>query len=285
MSDTHATAVTSLLPARGRFASFALGALFVVGLYLLVAFLSWETEASLGNPSLITGYSLLCIMAVLASFNLRKRLSMLPLMRARWWTVAHICGGILVLGVFWLHTGTIWPQGLYEQALALAFYLVSLSGLAGVALQRLQPSRLTQTSTEIIYERIPNELALLRLRAEELVLKCTKTTGHDTLARYYTESLQWYFCAPRFVASNLRGSQRAEFWLEQRFATVLRYLNKDEGVYLEQLRALAEEKVDIDVHYAGQQVLRAWVFVHVPAATAVLTLAVWHLLLVHIYAL
>ena len=275
----------TLLRVRSRWQNYIVGALLVAGGYFAVAIPTWESEASLGPAHLISGYSLLGIMLFLAAFNLRKRLPMLPLIRMRWWTFVHICAGAVALAVYWLHTASLWPTGLYEQILALLVYVVCVSGLVGVLLQRLHPGRLTQTSVEIIFERIPAEVASIREQAETLVLECTRHTGHETLARYYLEALQWFFFRPRFVASYIRGSQSAEFWLEQRFATVRRYLNQEEQAYLAQLERLAELKTALDAHYAGQLLLRSWLLVHVPGVAALLTLAIWHVLLVHIYAL
>jgi hypothetical protein len=280
----HTTALGNLLRDRTQWVIYLIGASIVAIAYAAIAIPAWHRAATLGDPREITGYSMLGIMLFLAAFNLRKRIPMLPLIRTRWWTFAHICGGILALAVFWLHIERIWPNGTYEQCLAALFYLTSLSGLFGLLVQRLQPSRLTQTGLEVIFERIPNEIARLRNEAETLAVECTRKTRHATLARYFVESLQWYFGAPRFVASYIRGSQTAKFWLEQRFATVRRYLNDDEQQYLLQLEALAEEKSAIDAHYAGQLLLRSWLLVHVPCVAAVLALALWHAILVHIYA-
>ncbi|MEM7504673.1 MAG: hypothetical protein AAF417_21745 [Pseudomonadota bacterium] len=285
MSEGHVSTLRNLLRGRSRWTNITSGLLLIVAGYAAIAIPTWNSSETLGQPHLISGYSLLGLMVALALFNVRKRLPMLPLIKTRWWTFVHVCGGLLAVAAFWLHTSSLWPKGLYEQLLAAAFYLTALSGIVGVLLQRLQPSRLTQAGAEVIYERIPNELAQLRRQAEDTALQCARDTGHETLARYFVESLQWYFCAPRFVASYIRGAGTAEFWLEQHFATVRRYLNDEERRYLARIEALAEQKSAIDSHYAGQLMLRGWLMVHVPCVAAVLLLSGWHVLLVHIYAL
>lgn len=285
MSDGHVSTLRNLLRGRSRWTNVTAGLLLVIAGYAAIAIPTWESSETLGQPQLISGYSLLGLMLALALFNVRKRLPMLPLIKTRWWTFAHVCGGFLALAAFWLHSSSLWPKGLYEQMLAAAFYLTAASGIVGVVLQRLQPSRLTQTGAEVIYERIPNELASLRRQAEDTALQCARDTGHETLARYFVETLQWYFCAPRFIASYIRGSRTAEFWLEQQFATVRRYLNDEERRYLARIEDLAEQKAAIDSHYAGQLMLRSWLIVHVPCVAAVLILSGWHVLLVHVYAI
>ena len=72
-----------------------------------------------------TGWILFSVMVFLAAFNTRKKLAMLPLGSARVWLHAHMAGGLLALALFWLHTGSVWPHGLYLKALAACFYLVS----------------------------------------------------------------------------------------------------------------------------------------------------------------
>ena len=66
-------------------------------------------------------------MVFLAAFNLRKRISMLPLIKAHWWTTVHVVGGVLGGALYFLHTGELWPGGIYERGLALMFYLVMIS--------------------------------------------------------------------------------------------------------------------------------------------------------------
>ena len=50
------------------------------------------------------------------------------------------------------------------------------------------------------------------------------------------------------------------------------------------LQTLAETKNKIDIHYALQTVMKRWLLIHVPLTVAVLMLVVWHVLLVHAYA-
>ena len=99
---------------------------------MLIAFLiPWlwarHTHARLGNPAVVTGWWLFALLLFLCLFNARKRLAMLPLGRAAVWLRWHVAGGFLTLALYWLHTGSAWPRGLYEQLLAAAFYAVNVS--------------------------------------------------------------------------------------------------------------------------------------------------------------
>ena len=259
--------------------------LAAIGLLALLATHAHRTHLALGAPATATGWSLLALLVALAAFNTRKRLSMLPLGSASTWLRLHVVGGILAVPLFWLHAGISWPTGLYEQALALLFYGISLNGLLGYCLQRLYPGRLTRTGLEIIYERIPGEIAQLRERAEAVILDCTKETASDTLATHYVQNLQWFFARPRFALSHTFGGQRGQHWIQLQCTTVQRYLSSTERGYLSQLAELAELKNKIDLHYALQGIMKGWLLIHIPLAVALMVLTVWHVLLVHVYLL
>ena len=111
-------------------------------------------ETSLQRSEFVTGYALFGLILLLAMFNARKKLPMLPLIRSAYWLAAHVVWGIAAISLFFIHTGSIWPTGAYEQALAIVFYLVSLSGIFGYVVQRIYPRRLVQTDLEIIFERL-----------------------------------------------------------------------------------------------------------------------------------
>lgn len=254
----------------------------------LVALLGLQvrrSEAALGQPTAITGYLLLAIMLALAFFNMRKRLSMIPMGRASTWLLFHGLAGVLAIAVYWLHTATLWPLGLYEQVIAVLFYLVTLTGILGYIMQRIYPARLTHTGLEVVYERIPAELARLRTRAEEIVVASTAETTSDTLARHYFESFSWYFRRPRFTVSYLFGGNRGMHWVRHQRITVGRYLSESERPFLDELTELSYTKTRLDMHYAMQSAMKAWLLLHVPLSAALVLLSLWHMILVQVYAL
>ena len=259
-------------------------ALGVAG-WLVVALIALRAERSLHQGAVVTGYVLFAMMLALGLFNLKKRLVALPFGTARAWMSAHLIIGTVSVPLYLQHTGTLWPGGYYERAIALAFYIVMLSGAAGYVLQRLLPRRLAHLDMEVIYERIPGEIFALRERVEGLVLKGVQDAGSDTLGRYYLESLQWFFRRPRFFLSHLFGSGRAPRWVRGHVSALRRYLNETERGVLDQVEQLAFRKNQLDAHFALQSVLKLWLFVHIPAAVLLLALALWHLLVVNIYAL
>lgn len=259
--------------------------LAIVVLFALAAVQARIIDLKTHDPAVISGYYLIGLIVLLGAFNLRKKLAMVPLGSAATWLRLHVAGGVLALVLFWLHTGTIWPSGLYEQLLALAFYLVSLSGIVGFILQRIYPRRLTETGVEVIYERIPAEIAAIRDRAEAIVLACTDETGSDTVARHYLETFHWFFRRPRNFLSHAFGGQRGRHWIRTQLANLERYLNEGEQAHLDKLGKLAYDKNRVDLHYAAQSVMKRWLLIHLPLSVLMLALAVWHFALVHVHAI
>jgi hypothetical protein len=270
---------------KGRIGLYLLCWLAAVAAFGVVAMQYVRIDNALGDTSLLTGYVLYCTLVFLALFNMRKRLSMLPVGRAAVWFAFHLVFGVLAMAFFWLHTGTFWSIGLYEQVLMVLFYGTCLTGIAGYVLQRIIPARLIQTEYEVIYERIPSEIAEIRSEAESLILRCTDVSGADTLARHYVETVDWFFRRPRFFLSHVFGLQSGEHWLHQNVGIVRRYLSEAELPFLDRLYALGVRKNRIDEHYALQGLMKRWLLIHLPFSTALIVLATWHLVIVHVYAI
>lgn len=259
---------------------------WLAAIVVLVGLAYWRKSAhrTLGDTDFVTGYVLLGAVLVLALYSARKKLPMVPLGRASTWLTLHVVVGLGSMALYWLHTWTLWPLGLTDRILAALFLLVCASGVAGYGLQLLIPGRLTRGGSEIIYERIPAEIARLREAAERAVLTAAEASGHDTLGRYYVQTLAWYFARPRFVANHIFAGGRARFWLRRRLDTVAQLLGPAERPQLDRLAELAWAKTAVDVQYALQTLLKGWTVIHVPLAAAMLAFAAWHVILVHVYA-
>ena len=74
-------------------------------------------------------------------------------------------------------------------------------------------------------------------------------------------------------------------WVRQQDANVRRYLNDAEAEFLDKMTELAMLKNGIDLHYALQSIMKRWLLIHLPLTAALMTLSVWHLLVVNVYAL
>lgn len=254
----------------------------------LSAIVIWHrsVNASFPGSQFGSGYILMALIVFLALYTGRKRLRMLPVGRASVWLTLHVVGGLLALPLFWIHAGMLWPAGTVGGALAAFFYAVSLSGILGYGLQLWFSQRLTQAGSEIIYERIPAEIARIRGEVEEVIREAAGESGSDTLGQDYLQTLAWYFARPRFFWNSAFGGfgRRAEIWLQRHLDTIGRYLTAAESTQLAHLATLAAKKRRLDVQYAMQSLLKRWTMVHVPLAVVMLTLAMWHLILINVFA-
>ncbi len=265
--------------------------IFGIAAFIVLLIVSQRMDLNLEDSSVVTGYVLIAVMLCVALFNTRKKLTMIPLGKASSWLVFHLVGGVFCIALFWLHTKTIWPKGIYEGFLAGTFYLVSISGILGYLIQRGNSRKLTETGVEVIYERIPLEIKEIRDKAQEHVLECTEKTGSDTLANHYMDTLAWYFQKPRFYWATLFGSLTPlgvgmpRTWLRNKGDPVKRYLTADELAFFERVEKLAELKILIDRHYVYQDLNKKWLLFHVPLSTGLVIMALWHLLLVEVYGI
>jgi hypothetical protein len=255
--------------------------LVITGTFWLVR----RKSLMLEDPSVISGYVALGVMILLMLFNWRKKLSMLPIISARVWLVFHVLFGLLLLGLFWLHTGSVWPTGLYEQIIVALFYLVSVSGIIGYVLSTSIPSRLRHIGNEVIYERIPTEIYNLRESVKDEISLAVKNSGNETLAREYEESLAWFFARPRFFLSHLASTGKPNAWRLRKEQSLKPFLTSDEEIHFARVIELIGYKNQIDAHYANQSLLKSWLFLHLPLAAILLLFVGWHVLLVHLYVI
>ena len=254
-----------------------------VGLAILLFLGTWawtiQIDRSLGISTYASGWILFGVLAFLVLFSGRKKLPFLPLAPASFWFQLHTIGGFLALFLFWLHTDGIGTKGFYGQVLTVLFYITSLSGVLGLFIEKIYPRQLTYTGAEVIYERIPAELAEIREEVESLVVECTEACGSSTLAEHYLETWKWYFQRPRFFFNNVFGSHVSQHWVRQQCMILERFLSQNEREYLDKVHDLAVKKRKIDFHYALQTMLKTWLLVHIPLAGAVMAMVFWHLIL------
>ncbi|PPR11838.1 MAG: hypothetical protein CFH41_00714 [Alphaproteobacteria bacterium MarineAlpha11_Bin1] len=260
-------------------------ALLSAVVFFAVFYWQAQAELELKNPKVISGWSLATAIIFLLIFNVRKRLSAFNLGLARVWFALHVTVGILTIAFFIIHAGTFWPVGLYEQLLALGFWLVSLTGIVGVFITLYFPKRLTNTGIEIIYEKIPEEIFHLRDQVEKTLIACAEECGETTLQEHYSQTLGWYFRRPRFYWSYIIGGNSDKAWLARHLDSVRRYLSGSEEEFLNKIQTLAERKCLVDEHYARQDVMKKWLLLHLPLSILVFVMSLWHIILVYSYSL
>ena len=97
-------------------------------------------DAALYDSTFLTGWTLFISILMLTLFNLRKKLTMVPIGSNASWLQFHIYLGALTVLVFALHVGWRLPDGFIEVSLAILFVVVAGTGIAGVVLSRTSPS-------------------------------------------------------------------------------------------------------------------------------------------------
>ena len=232
----------------------------------------------------ISGYGLLGMCVFLALYNVRKKLTFLPLGRSAMWLQFHIYVGLLTGVVFGVHIGFRIPSGMFEICLALAYLAVFLSGVAGLILSRIIPARLASRGEEVIFERIPVFIRRLREEVEGLVMQCITEADTSAVPTFYVDNLKPFFDRPRHYWSHLVHSTRPLHRILTDLEAQYRYLNDTEQGLVEQIEDRVGTKDDLDYHYAMQRTLKSWLFVHIPLTYSLLVLAVFHVILVHAFA-
>jgi len=137
--------------ARRRFVNVT----FAILAALLVVVSSTVYVTAINQNGFLTGWILFGLVLALSGYRIRKKVSTLPIGRASSWLQAHIYGGLIALFAFFVHVGWRIPDGVFEGMFAAVFLLVALSGVVGIAINRIFARRLTRRGEEVIFERIP----------------------------------------------------------------------------------------------------------------------------------
>ena len=244
----------------------------------------WLAGNALRPADLYTGWLLLGLLLGLAFFNARKKLPFLPLLAASTWLQIHLYAGWLACVVFALHAGLRPPGGRLELVLWLAFLLVALSGIFGLWLSRWLPPRLARSGESLVYERIPRLRHEVEAEVLALVRQAEKETQSTTLADFYLRVLAGYFARRPPLLAPLAGDDARHHRVITELAALRRFLNPRESALADQLGELLEAKRNLDAQWAGQRLLKLWLFVHIPLTYGLLVLVGAHVWLVLHYA-
>ncbi|MFP6765211.1 MAG: hypothetical protein VB858_16400, partial [Planctomycetaceae bacterium] len=232
----------------------------------------------------ISGWTLLGLVVFLASYNVRKRLTFIPLGWSALWLQFHIYIGLLSSVLFAVHVDFRIPDGLFEVCLTGAYLSVFVSGVTGLILSRIIPPRLASRGEEVIFERIPVFVRQIREKVEALVLQCISKVGTTAVPDFYTDRLRWYIERPRNYWSHLVHSNRPLHRLLTDIRAQQRYLGEAEIGLVKQIEDQVLIKNDLDYHHAMQKTLKAWLFFHIPLTYGLLVLVIYHVALVYAVA-
>lgn len=216
---------------------------------------------------------------MLAAFNVRKKITFLRLGKASSWTIWHIYLGLLVLSIFCIHIDYVFPLGAFEQLLAIIFLLEIITGIYGVFLNATRPAALTRRGENVIFEKIPMIQGRIKTEVQQLVEQASGDSDSTALIDFYQKRLLMFLTGSHHFWYHVFESERPkQMWLTQ-FQALQRYLSDTEKVALDEIKVLVFEKVDLDFQYAGQALLKRWLFIHIPFSNVLLVLVLIHILM------
>ena len=256
----------------------------LIVLLLLAGAIDLLLSITLQRTALVSGWVLFALVAVLASYNLRKRISFLPLGSSSTWLQIHVFLGLLSIAVFGTHVGWRVPNGYLEVGLAFAYLVVAASGMIGLWISRVFPRRLSERGEEVFYARIPRVLRRIQVAAAREVLACLTETESTAIPEFYSEELRTFFERHRYFWQHMIRSQRGELELIRKMELHGRYLNEQEKQAMNSLAEYVRVKSDLDFHFSHQLVLKVWLFIHVPLTYALVVMAIFHVLIVYAFS-
>ncbi len=241
-------------------------------------------DMSLRDSAFMNGWVLFAGMVLLAIFNLRKKLNILPLLRMAVWLQIHVYTGFICLLLFLLHTDFALPNGPFEIILWILYVTMTASGMIGVLLSRLLPHRISARGERVIFERIPVLRAQIARDVEHLAMTSVKETRASTIADFYMAELAPYLQRPRHLLGHLLGATKPERRLHVAIRELERYLDERGRQILEEIDALVSAKADLDYQYAAQLTLKGWLFFHLPLNYGLMLFTLAHIVVVYAFA-
>ena len=241
-------------------------------------------DMSLRDSAFLNGWMLFAAMVLLAIFNLRKKLNILPLMRVSAWLQLHVYTGVICLLLFLLHTEFSLPSGPFEIVIWVLYMTMTMSGLVGLMLSRLLPHRISARGERVIFERIPLLRAQIARNVEQLALASVQETRGSTIADFYAAELAPYLKRPKHLIGHIIGVNRPERRLHVAIRELERYFDERGRQILEEIDALVSAKADLDYQYVTQLTLKSWLFFHVPLNYGLMLFTLAHIVIVYAFA-
>lgn len=222
------------------------------------------------------GWLLFAGLLYLVCFNWRKKLNFLPIGKAATWAQIHYYLGLFIVGLLFLHIDTLWPGGWFERLLLISLAIALLSGLIGLLVSRFYPPILVKRGPQVIYERIPRYRREIRQQIEDLLTETVRNTRQTSLVDFYEAKLEPFLLGQHnFMHHAVDSAAPAHYWRRE-FQAIRSYLTEDEQTALDQLEQLIQRKVNLDLNASVYQIMRYWLFVHIPFSYLTLFLAITH---------
>lgn len=255
----------------------------------------WSGGSSVGLAYGIAGFAMMIAAGLLSA---RKKVRLWRIGRAQTWMRAHLWLGLISFPVILLHAGFSFG-GPLTQMMMWSFVIVTVSGVAGAALQHYLPSlMMSRIPMETIYEQIPRVRSQLLVEADAIVASaCGSLTvvadpaaerthaaasslqtavrvdaePSAPLREFYLADMRPFVAAPS-QAHHLSDRPRAE----QLFARLKTLLPSELHQAVVDLENVCEEERQLMRQETLHMWLHGWLLAHVPLSFALLALAVIH---------
>ncbi|MGI9462557.1 MAG: hypothetical protein ACR2OM_01370 [Aestuariivirgaceae bacterium] len=258
----------------GAIASAIAGILY--GLVLLY-------DIAMRDPRVFDGWIMFSAIAFQMFFSWRRRLPKLPVGDVTSWMQAHIYCGYVTVAFFAVHTQLTLPDSELEWALWLLCIVVFISGAFGAFLTRSVPAKLQAKTQHVALENIPALQAQLARQVDDLVIGSVGEIRASALTGFYAQTLHAFFRRPRNTLAHLKQSERPLRIICDELDSLDRYLDKPGKETLRSIKACIVAKDGLDYQRAHQGLLVVWLFIHVPAAYALVALSIVHVVIVYAY--
>ncbi len=257
-------------------------AVLLAGAFVYGAMLS---RAALDHSSEATGWVLTGLCLFLLFFNIRKRLGVFPLGRGHYWLQAHVYLGLFSGVVFFAHSGWRMPSGLLDWVLWLVFAGVFLTGVIGVLLSRIVPSRLNSRGERVIFERIPAFRIRLAREVEGLVMRAVQEAASSTIADLYAKRLLPFLGSMRNFWAHVFSATAHRQALQNEISAVRRYLPPEGNALLDEIEERVLAKDDLDFQYTWHLLVKGWLLLHLPLSCALIPLVAVHVVVNYAFSL
>lgn len=251
--------------------------LAVVALVLYGFFLFRGTYASRSPEGIGFGIAAAVALLTVMVYSVRRGLAKVrKLGRTAAYLDLHVWVGLLFLLLFLIHSDFRLPGGVLTGLLWGVSVWVVASGVVGTLLQRMTPKILDDASSlEVHFDRIPELVDELRERAE----KAVKDAGQP-VRDFYRRELAGELQRPQTVLRVRPGRTVAQTFRSNEYDILKRTVDEEGGRALDELQEIHRAKMDMDLHYTLQLVLRTWLLAHLPVAVLLIGLVVLHVFFV-----
>jgi len=255
------------------------GTVFLLVLMAFVLAGSLQFDAGLRDIAIISGWTLAILSLLLATYNLRKKISSVPIGRAWYWRKAHSFLGWLAVVVFFVHAGPLPPDGQLYLLLWLLYFLLLVSGITGLWLSLALPSHIAQGGERLQYERIPLLREAQSRRAEQVILAASVGGVGQPLMEFHNLHLRPYLCQFRERYRHCVNNAKIAGLLLQELKNIGRYVDSGSRQSVAELEEIIAKKQILDRQYALQGLLKKWIYFHIA-----LNYMSWAFIVIHVFA-